>query len=118
MQERFPAVPRIALTATADPQPRYEIGRRLALDEARVFISSFDRPNIRYTIVEKLDARAQMLRFIQEEHPGEAGIVYCLSRKKVDDLAGLQWAWLAKPGVEFVLGVIGFVLSRHWVYRK
>ena len=95
LHERFPDVPRIALTATADPQTREEIVRRLALDEARVFISSFDRPNIRYTIVEKLDARAQVLRFIQEEHPGEAGIVYCLSRKKVDETA----AWLQGEGV-------------------
>jgi ATP-dependent DNA helicase RecQ len=95
LHERFPDVPRIALTATADPQTREEIVRRLALRDARVFISSFDRPNIRYTIVEKLDARAQLLRFIQEEHPGEAGIVYCLSRKKVDETA----AWLASEGI-------------------
>jgi ATP-dependent DNA helicase RecQ len=95
LHERFPKVPRIALTATADPQTRDEIVRRLALEDARIFISSFDRPNIRYTIVEKLDARAQVLRFIQEEHPGEAGIVYCLSRKKVDETA----AWLAGEGV-------------------
>jgi ATP-dependent DNA helicase RecQ len=95
LHERFPRVPRIALTATADPQTRDEIVRRLALADARVFISSFDRPNIRYTIVEKLDARDQLLRFIREEHPGEAGIVYCLSRKKVDETA----AWLAGEGV-------------------
>ena len=95
LHERFPAVPRIALTATADPQTREEIIRRLALDEARVFISSFDRPNIRYTIVDKQDARAQLLRFIREEHGGEAGIVYCLSRKKVDETA----AWLKSHGV-------------------
>jgi ATP-dependent DNA helicase RecQ len=84
LHERFPRVPRIALTATADPQTREEIVRRLALGEARVFISSFDRPNIRYAIVDKQEPRAQLLRFIREEHPGEAGIVYCLSRKKVD----------------------------------
>jgi ATP-dependent DNA helicase RecQ len=95
LHERFPAIPRIALTATADPQTRDEIIRRLALDEARVFISSFDRPNIRYTIVDKQDARAQLKRFIDEEHPGDAGIVYCLSRKKVDETA----AWLASHGV-------------------
>jgi ATP-dependent DNA helicase RecQ len=95
LHERFPAVPRIALTATADPQTRDEIIRRLALDEARVFISSFDRPNIRYTIVDKLDPRTQLLRFIKEEHPDEAGIVYCLSRKKVDETA----AWLAEHGI-------------------
>ncbi|MCW5574988.1 MAG: DNA helicase RecQ [Burkholderiales bacterium] len=95
LHERFPGVPRIALTATADPQTRDEIIRRLALDEARVFISSFDRPNIRYTIVDKQDARAQLLRFIREEHDGDAGIVYCLSRKKVDETA----AWLVSHGV-------------------
>src|SRR3982750_94173 len=82
LHERYPGVPRIALTATADPQTRTEIIARLALDEARVFVSSFDRPNIRYTIVDKDDPRAQLLQFIREEHPGEAGIVYCLSRKK------------------------------------
>ncbi len=95
LHERFPRVPRIALTATADPQTREEIIHRLALEDARVFISSFDRPNIRYTIVEKLDARSQVLRFMKDEHPGEAGIVYCLSRKKVDETA----AWLAGEGV-------------------
>jgi len=95
LHERFPDVPRIALTATADPQTREEIVRRLQLGEARVFLSSFDRPNIRYSIVDKLDARPQLLRFIEEEHAGEAGIVYCLSRKKVDETA----AWLAQKGV-------------------
>ena len=95
LHERFPAVPRIALTATADPQTRSEIIRRLALEDARTFISSFDRPSIRYTIVDKQDARAQLLRFIRDEHPGEAGIVYCLSRKKVDETA----AWLAAQGL-------------------
>jgi ATP-dependent DNA helicase RecQ len=95
LHERYPAVPRIALTATADPQTREEIIRRLQLEEARVFISSFDRPNIRYTIVDKHDARVQLLRFIREEHAGESGIVYCLSRKKVDETA----AYLEKHGV-------------------
>ena len=95
LHERFPDVPRIALTATADPQTRTEIIRRLGLDEARVFVSSFDRPNIRYAIVDKQDARAQLLRFIRDEHAGEAGIVYCLSRRKVDETA----AWLAAQGV-------------------
>jgi ATP-dependent DNA helicase RecQ len=95
LHERFPGVPRIALTATADPQTRDEIVRRLQLEEARIFVSSFDRPNIRYAIVDKGEARAQLLRFIEEEHPGEAGIVYCLSRKKVDETA----AWLAQRKV-------------------
>jgi len=95
LHERFPKVPRIALTATADPQTRTEIIRRLQLEDARVFISSFDRPNIRYAIVDKHEAREQLLRFIEEEHAGDAGIVYCLSRKKVDETA----AWLAGHGV-------------------
>jgi ATP-dependent DNA helicase RecQ len=95
LHERFPQVPRIALTATADPQTRDEIVRRLALGEAQVFISSFDRPNIRYTIVDKDEPRAQLLRFIREEHADDAGIVYCLSRKKVDETA----AWLDAEGL-------------------
>ena len=87
LHERFPGIPRIALTATADPQTRAEIVQRLALTDAKVFVSSFDRPNIRYTIVDKTDGRAQLLRFIRAEHPGEAGIVYCLSRRKVEETA-------------------------------
>ncbi len=89
LRQRFPGVPRIALTATADEQTRAEILDRLALGEARTFISSFDRPNIRYRIVEKDDARSQLVDFLRTEHPGEAGIVYCLSRKKVDETADL-----------------------------
>ena len=95
LHERFPSVPRIALTATADPHTRLEIIERLKLDAARVFVSSFDRPNIRYTIIDKVDARAQLLRFIRDEYAGEAGIVYCLSRKRVDEVA----AWLSAQGV-------------------
>ena len=95
LHERFPGVPRIALTATADPQTRQEIIERLALNDARVFVSSFDRPNIRYTIVDKQDARGRLLRFIREEHANEAGIVYCLSRRKVEETA----ASLAAQGV-------------------
>jgi ATP-dependent DNA helicase RecQ len=95
LHERFPDVPRIALTATADPLTRTEIVERLSLHDARIFVSSFDRPNIRYTIVDKDDARAQLLRFIRDEHPHEAGIVYCLTRRKVEETA----AWLAGKGV-------------------
>ena len=87
LRDRFPGVPRIALTATADAQTREEILARLELGDARVFVSSFDRPNIRYRIVEKDDARRQLVDFIRAEHAGEAGIVYCLSRKKVDETA-------------------------------
>ena len=95
LHEQFPGVPRIALTATADELTRAEIITRLQLEEARVFISSFDRPNIRYTIVDKHSARDQLLRFIADNHPGEAGIAYCISRRKVDETA----AWLSAQGV-------------------
>jgi len=96
LHERFPQVPRIALTATADPQTRTEIIERLSLREARLFVSSFDRPNIRYTIVDKADARAQLLTFIRTDHQGDAGIVYCLSRKRVDETA----TWLQSHGIK------------------
>jgi ATP-dependent DNA helicase RecQ len=95
LHERFPGVPRIALTATADAITRAEILERLRLRGARAFVSSFDRPNIRYRIVEKDDARKQLLEFIRAEHAGEAGIVYCLSRKKTDETA----AFLCKQGI-------------------
>ncbi len=95
LHERYPDIPRIALTATADRETRAEIVARLALGNARIFVASFDRPNIRYTITDKADPRAQLLRFIEDEHAGEAGIVYCLSRRKVDETA----AWLQARGV-------------------
>jgi len=96
LHERFPEIPRIALTATADEPTRREIIARLGLGEARVFISSFDRPNIRYRIAQNPGgAREQLLRFIREGHAGDAGIVYCLSRKRVDEVA----AWLAEKGL-------------------
>ncbi|CAN7157271.1 RecQ family ATP-dependent DNA helicase [Variovorax paradoxus] len=87
LHERYPGVPRIALTATADALTRADIVERLQLEEARQFVSSFDRPNIRYTIVEKKDATTQLLRFIEREHEGDAGVVYCQSRKRVEDVA-------------------------------
>ena len=87
LHERYAGVPRIALTATADDLTRADIVERLQLEEARQFVSSFDRPNIRYTIVEKKDATTQLLRFIQREHEGDAGVVYCQSRKRVEDTA-------------------------------
>ena len=89
LHERFATVPRLALTATADALTRADIVERLQLQEARLFVSSFDRPNIRYTIVEKREATQQLLRFIRDEHLGDAGIVYCQSRKKVEDIANL-----------------------------
>jgi len=95
LHERFPEVPRIALTATADDHTRADIVERLALEQAEQFVSSFDRPNIRYTIVEKDEAKKQLLRFIRDEHEGDAGVVYCQSRKKVEDTA----AWLAAEGI-------------------
>jgi ATP-dependent DNA helicase RecQ len=95
LHERFPDVPRIALTATADAHTRADIVERLALQRARPFISSFDRPNIRYTVVEKDNARAQLLRFLRDDHEGDAGIVYCQSRKKVEETA----AWLEGEGI-------------------
>ncbi|MBC3882072.1 DNA helicase RecQ [Undibacterium sp. LX40W] len=87
LHERFPDVPRIALTATADQQTRDEIIHRLQLEDALQFVSSFDRPNIRYQIVEKANGKKQLLDFIQAQHSGDAGIVYCLSRKKVEEMA-------------------------------
>jgi ATP-dependent DNA helicase RecQ len=89
LHERYPSVPRLALTATADDVTRADIIERLQLQDARLFLSSFDRPNIRYTIVEKREATQQLLRFIRDEHLGDAGIVYCQSRKKVEDIANL-----------------------------
>jgi ATP-dependent DNA helicase RecQ len=112
LHERFPGVPRVALTATADDLTRADIIARLQLEEARVFISSFDRPNIRYAVVEKDDARKQLLRFIQDEHEGDAGIVYCQSRKKVDDTA----AWLNTEGLNalpYHAGLDATVRRRH-----
>jgi ATP-dependent DNA helicase RecQ len=87
LREQFPHVPRIALTATADPRTRADIAVRLGLEEAEVFISSFDRPNIFYRIAQKLKAMDQLEAFIRREHAGDAGIVYCLSRNKVDKTA-------------------------------
>ncbi len=87
LHERYPGIPRIALTATADQQTRDEIAHRLQLDDARKFVSSFDRPNIRYSIVEKTTGRKQLLDFITSEHAQDSGIVYCLSRKKVEETA-------------------------------
>ncbi|QLH73757.1 DNA helicase RecQ [Rhodopseudomonas palustris] len=85
--EKFPNVPRIALTATADALTRREIAERLALTDAPCFVSSFDRPNIRYSIVDKQNAPAQLKAFIDDRHRGHSGVVYCLSRAKVEDIA-------------------------------
>ncbi|MFT3756261.1 MAG: DNA helicase RecQ [Pseudoxanthomonas sp.] len=94
LHERWPQVPRIALTATADPPTQREIAERLQLEEARRFVSSFDRPNIRYQVVQKHDSRRQLLDFLQG-HRDEAGIVYAMSRRKVEETA----AFLAEKGI-------------------
>ena len=95
LHQRYPQVPRVALTATADRYTREDVLKRLNLEAARCFISSFDRPNIHYTIVEKAQPRQQLLRFILNSHRRNCGIVYCASRKKVEDTA----AWLVSQGV-------------------
>ncbi len=94
LAEHFPGIPRIALTATADQRTRKEIVEQLSLSEAKQFINSFDRPNIRYTIAEGGQSKQKLLTFLEQNHPNDAGIVYCLSRKKVDDIA----AWLSEMG--------------------
>jgi ATP-dependent DNA helicase RecQ len=113
LHERYPQVPRIALTATADDLTRADIIERLQLQSARLFVSSFDRPNIRYHIVEKdSSARNQLLRFMQDDHDGEAGIVYCQSRKKVDETS----AWLSEQGLQalpYHAGLDASVRKRH-----
>lgn len=98
LAERFPQVPRIALTATATETTHRELTQNLRLSEARHFVSSFDRPNIQYRITEKNKAREQLLDLIRTEHDGDAGIVYCLSRKRVEQTA----AWLSDHGVDTV----------------
>ncbi|MBD8553945.1 DNA helicase RecQ [Rhizobium sp. CFBP 8762] len=95
LKEIYPGIPRIALTATADPHTRRDIVRLLELDEAEIFIDSFDRPNISYEIVERSNPKAQLLQFLKR-HKGESGIVYCLSRRKVEETA----AWLNENGVK------------------
>ncbi|MSP27579.1 MAG: DNA helicase RecQ [Methylococcales bacterium] len=95
LHERFPTIPRIALTATADERTRQEIIVRLKLEHAPLYLSGFDRPNIRYVIVQKQNPRQQLLAFIRHQHDGDAGILYCLSRKKVEETA----QWLRTQGI-------------------
>ncbi|PIE69523.1 MAG: DNA helicase RecQ [Deltaproteobacteria bacterium] len=95
LEERFPQVPRLAMTATADKPTQKDIQENLGLTHARVFATGFDRPNIRYTVIPKNNPHQQLFRFIRDEHPGESGIVYRFSRKKVDQTA----SWLAKKGL-------------------
>ena len=95
LHKHFPAVPRIALTATADARTRREIAIRLDLEDARHYVAGFDRPNIRYRIALKQNPRQQLLAFLRSEHPGDAGIVYCLSRRRVEETA----RWLQDEGI-------------------
>jgi len=96
LHQQFPTVPRIALTATADPRTHKEISARLQLDEAKHFVAGFDRPNIQYRIGQKQNARQQLLNFIRNEHENDAGIIYCLSRKKTEETAN----WLCQQGLQ------------------
>lgn len=112
LQQRFPSVPRIALTATADERTRFEIRERLGLNQAKVYISGFNRPNIRYRITTRLEERKQLLHFLETEHRGDAGIVYCLSRKKTEAVAD----WLTAQGrtaLPYHAGLESGVRHRH-----
>jgi ATP-dependent DNA helicase RecQ len=110
--ERFPDVPRIALTATADKLTRKEIVERLGLADAPCFVASFDRPNIRYEIVDKHNALTQLKTFIAERHKGDAGIVYCLSRAKVEDTAAALSA-AGIPALPYHAGLEATMRAQH-----
>lgn len=99
LYQRYPQVPRVALTATADAPTRSEIVERLALENAQQFVSSFDRPNIKYRITQKSNAKKQLEDFLKNEHQNDSGIIYCLSRKSVEELADwlVQRGWNALP---------------------
>ena len=112
LHQRFPSIPRIALTATADERTRHEIRQRLGLRQARVFVSGFNRPNIRYRIATKLQERRQLLHYLEAERQGDAGIVYCMSRKKTEAVAG----WLNEQGrtaLPYHAGLGAGVRHRH-----
>lgn len=113
LHEWFPEVPRIALTATADAATRQEIVARLGLDESNVFISSFDRPNLRYSIVEKNDARAQLLEFLRTQR-GHSGIIYCQSRKKVEQTS----EWLNTQGFQTLPYHAGMALDQRTTHQR
>jgi len=109
---RYPGVPRLACTATADERTRQEIRERLLEGRGRLFVAGFDRPNIRYRVVQKQQPRQQLLRFLQREHPGDAGIVYCLSRKRTEETA----AFLGEHGIAalpYHAGLPGEVRREH-----
>lgn len=110
--EYFPTVPRIALTATADQRTQQEIVQRLGLINPKSFIQGFDRPNIRYRISQKNNAKQQLLNFLKQEHPSDAGIIYCLSRKRVENIA----AWLVEQGflaLPYHAGLDGGIRQRN-----
>ena len=112
LHERFPTVPRIALTATADEPTQKEIIQQLKLQEASLFVASFDRPNIRYQIVVKDNAKRQLLTFLNDEHPNDSGIVYCLSRKKTDETA--RWlTQLGKTALPYHAGLTANIRQRN-----
>ncbi len=94
LKKLFPDIPRLALTATADGPTRRDILERLEIKEGQLFVSSFDRPNIKYTIVSKDDSKSKLIKFIEDHHSGDSGIVYCMSRSKVDTIA----QWLIEEG--------------------
>lgn len=114
LHERFAQVPRVALTATADALTRAEIRERLALQQAQEFVSSFDRPNLRYSIVAKDDPRRQLLQFIRKDHAGDSGIVYCATRKRVEDTA----AWLTDKGIEALAYHAGMDAAQRAVHQE
>lgn len=112
LADDYPGIPRIALTATADHATRAEIIEKLRLESASQFVASFDRPNLRYTIVEKKTSKEQLLAFLRREHEGDSGIVYCLSRKRVDDTA----AWLRTKEIKalpYHAGLDAAVRAKH-----
>ena len=112
LAEQFPDVPRVALTATADARTRDEIGQRLALRDPARFMAGFDRPNIHYAVQEKNNPREQLLRFIRGSHAGDAGIVYCMSRRKVDETAAALDA-AGIPALPYHAGLSSLVREQH-----
>ncbi len=114
LQQRFPNVPRIALTATADQRTRQEIIDQLQLHDAAIYINSFDRPNIRYTISEGQNPKQRLWKFIQQHHANDAGIVYCLSRKKVESIA----AWLSQQGREALAYHAGMPAEQRQLHQQ
>ena len=109
LADRYPQVPRIALTATADAETRADIKHYLKLENSPEFVASFDRPNIYYQVVEKNNGKKQLLQFIQGQMVGQSGIVYCLSRKKVDDTA----AFLCENGLDAVAYHAGMTMQQR-----